>query len=76
MENKINEVATNQETQNQRGQRDLEFRSQELAAKNAALEEELLLRQQSQEERQIARSLLFSQTVDSAIDVEAEMLSS
>ena len=72
MENKINEVAANQETQNQRGQRDLELRSQELAAKNAALEDELLLRQQSQEERQIARSLLLSQTAESAIDVEAD----
>ena len=72
MENKINEVAANHETQNQRSQRDLELRSQELAAKNAALEEELLLRQQSQEERQTARSLLLSQTADSAIDVEAD----
>ena len=72
MENKINEVAADQETQNQRGQRDLEFKSQELAAKNAALEEELLLRQQSQQERQIARALVLSQTVDSAIDVEAD----
>ena len=51
----MNEVAANQETQNQRGQRDLELRSQELAAKNTALEEELPLRQQSQEEMQIAR---------------------
>ena len=72
MENKINEVAANQETQNQRGQRDLEIRSQELAAKNAALEEEIQLRQQSQEEKQIARSLLLSQTAESAIDVEAD----
>ena len=47
MENKINEVAVNHETQNQRSQRDLEFRSQELAAKNAVLEEEFVLRQQS-----------------------------
>ena len=55
MENKINEVASNQEMHNQRGRRDLELKSQELQAKNAALEEELLLRQQSQEEIQIAQ---------------------
>ena len=72
IENEINEVAANHETQNQRSQRVLELRSQELAAKTAALEEELLLRQQSQEERQAARSLLLSQTADSAIDVEAD----
>ena len=74
MENKINEVAANQETQNQRGQRDLELRSQELAAKNAALEEELLLRQQSQEEKQIAQSLLLSQPAESAIDVDIAVM--
>ena len=44
MENKISEVASNQEMHNQRGQRDLELKSQELQAKNAALEEEFLLR--------------------------------
>ena len=47
MENKVNEIAAKHETQNQRSQRDLELKAQELAAKNAALEEELLLRQQS-----------------------------
>ena len=39
MEKEINEVASNQEMQNRRGQRDLELKSQELQAKNAALEE-------------------------------------
>ena len=71
MENKV-EIAANHETQNQRSQRDLEVKAQELAAKNAALEEELLWRQQSQEERQTAASLLLSQTADSAIDVDAD----
>ena len=72
MENKINEVAANHETQHQRSQRDLELRSQEFAAKNAVLQEELLLRQQSQEERQTAQSLLLSQMADSVIDVDAD----
>ena len=42
MESKINEVASNQEMHNQKGQRDLELKAQELQAKNAALEHELL----------------------------------
>ena len=50
----------------------MELKSQELHAKNAALEEELLLRQQSQEEIQIAQGILLSQTIDGAIDVEAD----
>ena len=41
METKINEAASTHETQHQRSQRDLELRAQEVAAKNAALEEEL-----------------------------------
>ena len=72
MENKINEVASNQEMHDQKGQRDLELKSQELQAKNAALEEELLLRQQSQEEIQIAQRIFLSQTIDGAIDVGAD----
>ena len=43
-----------------------------MAAKNATLEEELLLKQQSQEEKEVARAILFSQTADSAIDVDAD----
>ena len=72
MENKINEVAFNQEMRNQRGQRDLELKSQELQANNAASEEELLSRQQSQEQIRIAQGILLSQTIESAIDVEAD----
>ena len=72
MENKINEVAFNQEMQNQRGQRDLELKSQELQANNAASEEELLSRQQSQEQIRIAQGILLSQTIESAIDVGAD----
>ena len=71
MEKNINEVASNQEMHNQRGQRDLELKSQELQAKNAALEEEPLLRQQSQEEIQIAQGIFLFQTIDGAIEVEA-----
>ena len=71
LETKINEVEANHETQNQKSQRELALRTQELAAKNAILEEEMLLKQQSQEEKEVARCILFSQTADSAIDVDA-----
>ena len=54
MECKINEVAAIHETQHQRSQRDVVRRAQELSAKNAVLEEELTLKQQSQEEKEIA----------------------
>ena len=72
MENKVNEIAASHEIQNQRSQRDLELKAQELAAKNAALEEELVLKQQSQDERQIAAALFMSQTEDGAIDLDAD----
>ena len=74
MENKINEVASNQEMHNQKGKRDLELKSQELQAKNAALEETLLIRQQSQEEVKIAQGILLSQTIDVEGDEEIEQL--
>ena len=47
MECKINEVASNQEMHNQKSQRDFELKAQELQAKNAALEYEVLQKQQS-----------------------------
>ena len=75
MENKINEVASNQETHNQKCQRDLvEFKSQEFQAKNAALEEELLLRQQIQEGVKIVQGILLSQTIDVEGDEEIEQI--
>ena len=72
METNINETASTHEIQHQSSQRDLELRTQELAAKNAALEEELRQRQQSQEEKEMPRALLLSQTAESAIDVDAD----
>ena len=59
MENKVNEIAANHETQSQRSQKDLELKAQELAAKNAALEEELFLRQQSQEKSRLQQHYSF-----------------
>ena len=47
MESEINEVhvVSNQEMHNQKGQRDFELKAQEIQAKNAALEHELLQKQ-------------------------------
>ena len=72
IETKINEAASSHETQHQRSHRYLELRAPELAAKNAAVEEELTLRQPSQEEKEMARALLLSQKAESAIDVDAD----
>ena len=71
LETKINEVEANHETQHQKSQRELALRMQEIAATDAALEEERLLKQQGQEEKEVAHAILFSQTADSAIDVDA-----
>ena len=74
MESKINEVASNQEMHNQKGQRDVESKAQELQAKNAALEHELLQKQHCQEELWIAQERLFSQTIDAEGDEEIEQI--
>ena len=70
LETKINEVEANHEIQNQKSQREVALRTQELAAKNAILEEEMLLKQ----EKEVARSILFfslSQIAASSIYVDA-----
>ena len=74
MESKINEVASNQEMHNQKGQRDVESKAQELQAKNAALEHELLQKQEGQEEVRIAQERFFFQTIDVEWDEEIEQL--
>ena len=74
MESHINEVGSNQEMQNQKGQRDLELKAQEFHAKNAALEHKLLQKQHSQEEVRIAQERFFSQTIDVEGHEEIEQL--
>ena len=58
----------------QKGKRNVELKSQELQAKNAALEHELLQKKQSQEEVRIAQGILLSQTIDVEGDEEIEQL--
>ena len=71
MEDKISEVEADHVTKRQ-SQRELEIRLQEVANTNALLEAELVRRDQSQEEKEVAESILRSQEEDGAIDVDAE----
>ena len=71
MENKISEVEADHDTKKQ-SQRELELRLQDVASKNALLEAELVRRDQSQEEKEVAESIIRSQEEDGAIDVDAE----
>ena len=69
IEDNIIATETNQANQSQQTQREFELTFHAYAAKNAVLEEELLLNQQSQEEKEVARAILISQTAESAIEV-------
>ena len=53
MESHINEVASNQEAYNQKGQRDLELNAQELQAKNAALEHKFFAKKNSKAKQKL-----------------------
>jgi hypothetical protein len=71
MENKISEVEADHDTKKQ-SQRELELRLQDVASQNALLEAELVRRDQNQEDKDIAESILRSQEEGDTIDVDAE----
>ena len=71
MEDKISEVEADHVTKKQ-SQRELELRLQDVASKNAFLESELVRRDQNQEEKEVAESILRSQEEEGAIDVDAK----
>lgn len=71
MENKISEVEADHDTK-KHSQRELELRLQDVASKHAILEAELVRRDQHQEEKDIAESILRSQEEGGTIDVDTE----
>ena len=71
METKISEVEADHDTK-KHSQRELELKLLDIANKNAILEAELIRRDQDQEERANAESILRSQEEENTIDLDSE----